>query len=117
MSIFRKLRSSQQTFGGVDGPVSSPGPNCGVVALANSSKTIPAYSQRLGIQITSDAGGTGTVYGLCGSVAQRGAVSATVWDWSITPGGSWDGQVSQAVWSGPIQLFSAGTINVGVVEA
>ena len=50
-------------------------------------------------------------------VAQRGAVSATVWDWSITPGGSWDGQVSQAVWSGPIQLFSAGTINVGVVEA
>jgi hypothetical protein len=99
-------------YGGTDGPVSNLGPNSQTVALANSQFTIPAYYNRIGITVTSDAAGTGTVYGLAGT----GTPSQTNHHFSLAPGGSWDGEITQALWSGPVTLFSAGTIKVGVWE-
>ncbi len=110
------LKPKSVRVGGVDGPFSSPGPNSGTYSITTSVTTIPANGVRLGIQINSDAAGTGTVYGLCGSVAQVGTVSATKFHFSFAPGGAWDGQASQLLFSGPIQLVSTGTINVGILE-
>ena len=104
-------------YRGVDGPFSSPGPSSGPYTITSTPTTLPASATRMGIQITSDAAGTGTVYGLCGSVAQVGTVSTSKWHFSLAPGGSWDGEASQSIFSGPIQLISTGSIVVGVLEA
>lgn len=110
---------SDVRLGGVDGPVSSPGPDSTSLTLvAGTPQTIAAYAERMGIMITADPAATGVfLYGLCGSVAQSGTVSQTNFDFAFGPGNKFDGEIGQSVWSGPIQLLAVGgTLHVGVIE-
>ena len=107
MRLFKSLGRD----GGVDGPVSTLGPNSGTIIVAGL-KTIPAYGNRAGLRLASDPAGTGTVYILGGT----GTPSATNFHAALSPGQSWDGEVTQSIWTGQVQLYCSGSIAVGVWE-
>lgn len=86
--------------------------NSGVQAAGGDAQLVPANSERNGLSVQVDAGGTGTVY----LKWRSGAASAADFDYSLAPGATWNGKVSDVVWDGAVRFFSAGTPNVAVVE-
>lgn len=86
--------------------------NSGVKAAGADAQLIPLNSERNGLLVQVDTGGTGTVY----LKWRSGAASAADFDYSLAPGQAWNGKVSDVVWTGAVRFFSAGTPNVAVVE-
>lgn len=81
-------------------------------AAGASAPLLGANTSRSGLRICLDSAALQPVYLLLGP----GTASATHFTVALAPGGSWNGRVSDAVWRGPVQFFSANAGIVGVAE-
>lgn len=86
--------------------------NAGTVTGGASAALVPSNAGRNGLQVAVDTAATATAYFLLGA----GTASATNFHFALSAGGSWDGQISQVLWRGAVQVFSSGTPKIGVAE-
>jgi hypothetical protein len=84
----------------------------GSYSAGASAQLIGANPNRRGLMITVDPGASAPVYLVLGT----SAASTTSFDVPLAPGGSFDGRISDVLWQGAVQFYSAAAGHVGVVE-